>query len=90
MTTSTLSAKLFNAIQTPLSLWPVGGGTKVLQETPRKGDVQRLPPMRQLGMMDYDNDLVAYICVVDTQMVSWFYFVLDEPEWLDPKYCHQN
>lgn len=40
--------------------------------------------------MEYDNDLVAYCCVVGAEGQVWEYLVLDVPEWTRPEYCRQN
>lgn len=40
--------------------------------------------------MEYDNDLVAYICVVDTAGISWFFLEIDKAEWTQSQFAHQN
>lgn len=41
--------------------------------------------------MDRMNaDLVAYICVVSKEGEGWDYLALDEVEWKDESYGHQN
>ena len=37
-----------------------------------------------------DNWYTAFLCVAGEEGVHWYRLPLDEPEWIDPKFAHQN
>ena len=37
-----------------------------------------------------NNWFTAFLCVAGEEGVHWYRLPLDEPEWVDPKFAHQN
>jgi len=36
------------------------------------------------------KDAVAQLCIVGKHNINWIYLVIDQVEWTDPRYGHQN
>ena len=56
----------------------------------RKEIIAVLEEADQDDLQKWDNDLVAYLCVVGAEGEVWCHLVLDVPELTWPQYCHQN